>query len=132
MVRKFVSLRIDTHQDWSVHDDDGKARYTRLSLRCGLRYLYDWSYDSSLIYKSRDSSCSLSNLDEDSHPAPSPVLSLERPDLPLQSEGYPFDFQVWNSLFISDMILTYHCMSERSERYTLTDNDNISLVGVRV
>lgn len=65
------SLRINTYQDWGVHDDDddGKARYTRLSLRCGLRYLYDRSSNSSLIYKSRDSSCSLSNLDEDSHPA---------------------------------------------------------------
>lgn len=60
------------------------------------------------------------------------LLSLERPDLPLQSEGYPFDFQVLNRLLISGMVLTYHCMSERSERYTLTDNETISLVGVRV
>lgn len=118
MVRKFVcSLRINTYQDWGVHDDDddGKARYTRLSLRCGLRYLCDRSSDSSLIYKSRDSSCSLSNLDEDSHPAPSPVLSLERPDLPLQSEGYPFDFQVWNK-FIYKWHDSYVSLYERAKR----------------
>lgn len=103
------SLRINTYQDWGVHDDDGKERYRRLSLRCGLRYLYDWSSDSSLLSTDPETVLVLSLTLMKIH-----ILLL----LPCSAWSvltchfsrkviYPFDFQVWNSLLISGMILTY-------------------------